>query len=357
MSENSLKETVTRLATPLVQAQGLEIWGVEIAQAGRTTVRVFVDLPLEVKQAQAALSADSDPADNLEDSADIMTARSASIDQCEEISRQLGLALEVEDLIEQAYVLEVSTPGFSRLFFSLDQMRSYVGDMVELRMVSAYAPENAPAARRAWRGVLREVTDSAVRVAPASVSAEGDICPEAMDEAERALQRVYECLREVHAARERANWKKIALPADVAREWDDLGPSVSHALDDDLNSAQAFGHIFTQVRLVNRLLEDKSLRAGDGAKALFDDFLARAADWNARLGLFGQDPAAFLTAMRDQKARRRQLDTAQVETLMEQRAEARRNKDFARSDALRDELAALGVLVRDTPQGQQWDLA
>ena len=37
MSENSLKETVTRLATPLVQAQGLEIWGVEIAQAGRTT--------------------------------------------------------------------------------------------------------------------------------------------------------------------------------------------------------------------------------------------------------------------------------------------------------------------------------
>ena len=39
MSENSLKETVTRLATPLVQAQGLEIWGVEIAQAGRTTVR------------------------------------------------------------------------------------------------------------------------------------------------------------------------------------------------------------------------------------------------------------------------------------------------------------------------------
>ena len=184
-----------------------------------------------------------------------------------------------------------------------------------------------------------------------------DFSPEAMDEAERALQRVYECLREVHAARERANWKKIALPADVAREWDDLGPSVSHALDDDLNSAQAFGHIFTQVRLVNRLLEDKSLRAGDGAKALFDDFLARAADWNARLGLFGQDPAVFLTAMRDQKARRRQLDTAQVETLMEQRAEARRNKDFARSDALRDELAALGVLVRDTPQGQQWDLA
>lgn len=181
MSENSLKETVTRLAEPLAQAQGLEIWGVEIAQAGRTTVRVFVDLPLEVKQARAALAV-SDPAADLEDSADPLAARSATIDQCEEISRQLGLALEVEDLIEQAYVLEVSTPGFNRLFFSPDQMRAYLGDMVELRMVAAFAPENAPAARRAWRGVLREVTDSAVRLAPASVSTGGDICPEAMDE-------------------------------------------------------------------------------------------------------------------------------------------------------------------------------
>lgn len=182
MSENSLKETVTRLAAPLAQAQGLEIWGVEIAQAGRTTVRVFVDLPPEVKQARAGLPAGSDPAAGLEDSADPLAARSATIDQCEEISRQLGLALEVEDLIEQAYVLEVSTPGFNRLFFSPGQMRAYLGDMVELRMVAAFAPENAPAARRAWRGVLREVTDSAVRLAPASVSAEGDICPEAMDE-------------------------------------------------------------------------------------------------------------------------------------------------------------------------------
>ena len=141
-----------------------------------------VPAPGQTLVSVGALSAGSEPAGDLEDGAGIMEARSASIDQCEEISRQLGLALEVEDLIEQAYVLEVSTPGFSRLFFSLDQMRPYAGDMVELRMVSAYAPENAPAARRAWRGVLREVTGSAVRLAPASVSAEGDICPEAMDE-------------------------------------------------------------------------------------------------------------------------------------------------------------------------------
>ena len=184
-----------------------------------------------------------------------------------------------------------------------------------------------------------------------------DFSAEAMDEAERALQRVYECLREAHAALQRAKWKKIALPADMAKEWEELGPSVNAALDDDLNSAQAFGHIFTQVRLVNRLLEDKTLRAGDGARALLEEFLTRVQDWSAQLGLFGQQPEAFLLAMRNQKARRNKVDLNRVEYLMTQRAAARQNKDFALSDSLRDELAALGVTVRDTPQGQQWDMA
>jgi len=41
---------------------------------------------------------------------------------------------------------------------------------------------------------------------------------------------------------------------------------------------------------------------------------------------------------------------------LEARLEARRVKDFARSDAIRDELAALQVEVKDTPQGQAWDV-
>lgn len=42
--------------------------------------------------------------------------------------------------------------------------------------------------------------------------------------------------------------------------------------------------------------------------------------------------------------------------MLRQRIEVRQNKDFAASDRLRDELAALGVEVRDTPKGQQWDV-
>jgi cysteinyl-tRNA synthetase len=45
-----------------------------------------------------------------------------------------------------------------------------------------------------------------------------------------------------------------------------------------------------------------------------------------------------------------------VEALLTARLEARKAKDFARSDVIRDELAAMRVEVKDTPQGQAWDV-
>lgn len=183
-----------------------------------------------------------------------------------------------------------------------------------------------------------------------------DFTPEIMDESEKALNRVYECLREARKGLERASWKKTPLPQDILDEWRELGPAFHAALDDDLNTAQALGHIFSQVRIANRLLEDKALRAAEGSRDILQDLLRRAEDWTARLGLFGQDPQTFLTAQRDRRARRARLDTAAVEALLQRRLDARAAKDFAASDQLRDELAALGVAVRDTPEGQVWDL-
>jgi cysteinyl-tRNA synthetase len=51
------------------------------------------------------------------------------------------------------------------------------------------------------------------------------------------------------------------------------------------------------------------------------------------------------------------IDMTKVQALLAERAEARAAKDFARSDAARDELAAMGVEVRDTPNGAVWDIA
>lgn len=183
-----------------------------------------------------------------------------------------------------------------------------------------------------------------------------DFTAEGMDEAEKAQHRVYSSLMEARKALERASWKKMPLPAELSAEWAALPQAFEAALDDDLNTAQALGQIFSQVRIVNRLLEEKNLRAAESTRDLLEDFLARARDWDAQLGLFGRDPVEFLTELRAMRAARKNLDMDRVEDLLRQRREVRMQKDFTRSDALRRELLDLGVNVRDTPEGQAWDL-
>jgi len=103
--------------------------------------------------------------------------------------------------------------------------------------------------------------------------------------------------------------------------------------------------------------EVKALKAGEGARALLEGFLERACDIADMTGLFGQDPDSFLTALRARRCERAGIDQAEVAKILADRAEARKGKDFARSDELRDSLLAIGVQVRDTPEGQTWDLA
>lgn len=183
-----------------------------------------------------------------------------------------------------------------------------------------------------------------------------DFSPESMDEAEKGQQRVYMALRDAKQALLRSSWKNIPLPESLLEEWNNLDAAISSAMNDDLNTAQALGHIFSQVRIVNRLLDDKKFRSARASGDLLEDFLARARQWQTRFGLFGQNPETFLLDLRNMRAHRRKIDLDRLEELLARRAEARAAKDFSGSDSLRDAIASMGVSVRDTPQGQEWDL-
>lgn len=212
MTDNELKDTVIRLAEPTVRALGLMIWGVEVGRAGRTHIRLFVDTVAgrqNISTDQVSLDLAAPPIDTLVDLAApehdtevaaIAATASASISQCQEISRRLGLALEVEDCLEDAYVLEVSTPGLSRIFFTVEQMCPYVGDIVEVRLLVPTAPEGHDTAanrRRTWRGKLMAVEDTTFVFEPVTVSVDGEVTPENLPpvrvawEAVRRASRMY----------------------------------------------------------------------------------------------------------------------------------------------------------------------
>ncbi len=169
MSANALKDAVLALAAPAAEAEGLAVWGLEILESGRMAIRLFVDLPDPAGQEGEGPAQD--------EAGGGLAQISATVDQCERISRQLALALDMEDLVDRAYTLEVSSPGFNRIFFSLDQMRPYVGDMVEARMHEAWAPEGQ-APRRVWKGVLEAVDGDGFTLAPARVGEDGEVLRE-----------------------------------------------------------------------------------------------------------------------------------------------------------------------------------
>jgi cysteinyl-tRNA synthetase len=73
--------------------------------------------------------------------------------------------------------------------------------------------------------------------------------------------------------------------------------------------------------------------------------------------MFAREPKEFLAELRAMRARRKGIDPDRVAALLEKRQDARKSKDFAAADAVRDELSALGVAVKDTPQGPDWDVA
>jgi cysteinyl-tRNA synthetase len=120
------------------------------------------------------------------------------------------------------------------------------------------------------------------------------------------------------------------------------------AMDDDLGTPAAVGAIHEVVREGNKLLG-----AGD-SPALRGNVASVLAMLDV-LGLSPYDPAWPSSGGGD--ARLTQAVDALVAGLLEQREEARRAKDFATADALRDRIKAAGIEVEDTPTGPKWSLS
>ena len=122
MTRSPLLERLAGVIGPALEPLGVVLWGLELASAGsRMLVRVFLDAEGGV-----------------------------DIGRCAKASRHLGALFDAEDVLPGAYVLEVSSPGLERRFFSPAQLAAYVGRVVDVRL---HEPQDG---RRHLRGLLAE---------------------------------------------------------------------------------------------------------------------------------------------------------------------------------------------------------
>lgn len=115
MDASGIETRIAELAEPVLTSLGLSLWGVEAQMGGKgQTLRVFVE------SAEPGAEDSPDP-------------RGVGVDKLAQASRHLSLLLDVDDFIPGPYRLEVSSPGFERLFFKPEQMAAYVGRKVEIK--------------------------------------------------------------------------------------------------------------------------------------------------------------------------------------------------------------------------------
>ena len=143
-----------------------------------------------------------------------------------------------------------------------------------------------------------------------------------IEQSVRTLDRLYGTLRDLDEVEATA-----AIP-----------PAVEAALEDDLNTPQA--------------LAELARIAGEARKATTPDERARLKSEllgaGLALGLLQQAPEAWFNRGAGD------ADDARIQALVEERAAAKQARDFARADAIRDQLAGEGIALEDTPQGVRW---
>ncbi len=154
-----------------------------------------------------------------------------------------------------------------------------------------------------------------------------------MESAKSSLNRIYNCLNDLSFAAENAELAaKTDAEAAYTEAINSLKAKYIAAMDDDLNTADAISVIFEIVAEANKQL------ANELSKEAIEYTISVIRELGGVLGLLAEKDSAL---------------SDEINSLLEERAQARADKNWAKSDEIRDALREMGIIVKDTPQGQQ----
>lgn len=141
MQYHAKTQQLVDLIEPAIRACGVTLWGVEfLPQGKRSLLRIYIDRP-DAEVSTPSVDAESDEAAE--------TGSGVGVQDCVNVTHQVNALLDVHDPINGEYTLEVSSPGWDRPFFSVAQMQAYVGQTMQLRLLSSINN------RRKWTGSLQ----------------------------------------------------------------------------------------------------------------------------------------------------------------------------------------------------------
>lgn len=156
-----------------------------------------------------------------------------------------------------------------------------------------------------------------------------------IEQCKSALERLYTCRDSLDFAIKNAAEETKENDAELIAELDKRREQFIAAMDDDLNTADGLAAIFELTKDINTKILDRDISKAvcEHAAKLYNELC---------------DVLGILYNRKENT-----LD-GDIEALVEKRQEARKNKDWATADKIRDELKAKGIILKDTPQGVTW---
>jgi len=172
-----------------------------------------------------------------------------------------------------------------------------------------------------------------------------------LEDAERRLVYLYDTLQGMDAALADGidTENGDLLEADRVT---DIREKFQQAMNDDFNSPQALGQLSDVAKLANDLIRRKKKTPGRGKtlKAIRETL----SDVGDVLGVMNRAPSQVLGELRALAIKRLNIDVDHIDGLVQERTQARTDRDWEKADQLRDQLAQEGIELMDGPEGTQW---
>ncbi|MFH2093878.1 MAG: cysteine--tRNA ligase [Pseudomonadota bacterium] len=167
-----------------------------------------------------------------------------------------------------------------------------------------------------------------------------DYSEDSMRDISLGLDRIYAFLERL---------ENMGVKADSAQKGD-LWNEFTLAMNDDFNSAKALASVFDAVKQGNRLLDKPDDSTRKHLAIVYSDIMAIS----DVLAIFRLDPATYFSGKKEKGMADQDIDPAQIDALIRERADARKNRNFSRADEIRDLLIDKKIVLEDGPEGTSW---
>lgn len=170
---------------------------------------------------------------------------------------------------------------------------------------------------------------------------------------EKSLKRLYLSLKNWQELLENRNIEGSL--ADGEKEIiDNFERAFDEAMCDDFNTAIAISKLFDFVRDVNRIIQSKGRSISEKDLSFVKEALKSLTEMAKVLGILQEDPIVFFDRALDKHLEALDLTRTDIDNLIKERAEARKNKDYSKADEIRNKLFSMGIELEDTKEGTRY---